>query len=135
MAPKTTTFDDTESFLDHFKALGFDAKKTVLAGCQADMEATIAERLAALDAERAELMALTGKPGEIGKGDEPRSRPSAPPKYRDPVTGQTSTGRGSWQKADWVQAHLARGGTIEQLLIGPDNPLPEHLNGAAPAEH
>ncbi len=134
MASKTHTPLDLEAFMDHFKGLPFDQKKTLLASCQADMQQEALDRLAALDAERAELLALPGVSADTGRAEEVRTRPPAKPKYRDPVTGQTSTGRGSWQKADWVQAHLARGGTIEQLLIGPDNPLPDHLNGAAPAE-
>lgn len=133
MAPKTPIFEGADAFLDHFKALAFEAKKIVLAGCQADMEQTIAERLAALDAERAELMALTGKPAENGRGEETRSRPKATIVFYNPETGDTSTGRGGWKSTPWVKAVLDAGGDMERYRVGPNNPLPEHLQGGAPA--
>lgn len=37
------------------------------------------------------------------------------PKYRNPVTGETWTGRGTWPK--WVGAHVESGGDLESLLI------------------
>jgi DNA-binding protein H-NS len=39
----------------------------------------------------------------------------AAPKYRDPATGATWTGKG--RRPDWVNAHLDLGGTLAGLLI------------------
>lgn len=44
-----------------------------------------------------------------------RSRGSVAPKYRDPASGATWTGRGKQPR--WVQAFVAAGNSLEGLLI------------------
>ncbi|WP_342150269.1 hypothetical protein [Methylorubrum sp. SB2] len=62
MGTRIEPTDDTAAFLDHFKALPFDQKKAVLAACKADMDEAVKARLADIEAEKAELLALTGRP-------------------------------------------------------------------------
>jgi len=94
------------------------------------LHAEIQERLDALRAERRKeaFAALEAKAQELGiskeelanrYGGRPRRRSSHPalPKYRDPADpSKTWSGRG--RKPAWVQAHLDKGGKIEQLQIG-----------------
>jgi len=50
-----------------------------------------------------------------GKVKAPRSLGKVPPKYRDPATGATWTGRGRQPK--WVEAALKSGKALAQLAI------------------
>lgn len=50
-----------------------------------------------------------------GKTKAPKSTGKVPPKYRDPATGATWTGRGRQPK--WVEAALQSGKTLAQLAI------------------
>lgn len=55
------------------------------------------------------------KASELDFGDRPRVRTAAAPKYRDPVSGQTWSGRG--RKPKWFNERIAEGMTEDQLLI------------------
>jgi DNA-binding protein H-NS len=105
-----------------------DKLATLIAAAQAEQQARHDRRTAellddfrtraeALGLEPAKLVAAFSKRG-VGR---PRAsiagdgRSAVKPKYRNPRTSETWAGRG--QKPEWVKAHLAKGGKLEELLI------------------
>lgn len=56
---------------------------------------------------------IAGATGRKAAG--PRKGGTVAPKYKNPSTGETWTGRG--RKPKWVEAHLAKGGTMAQITI------------------
>ncbi len=52
---------------------------------------------------------------EILAGKEPRATSKVEPKYRDPATGKTWTGRGIHPA--WLKAQLEAGKSVEEFLI------------------
>lgn len=56
-----------------------------------------------------------GRKGKGGKKTRADAGKKAEPKYRDPKTGETWTGRG--RPAAWLQAHLDAGKKKEDFLI------------------
>lgn len=81
------------------RAEGINQVRADLTGIANDLGYTIAE-----------LFGTPAKPAGKPKGSK------AAPKYRDPATGATWTGKG--RRPDWVNAHLDLGGTFDGLLIG-----------------
>ena len=53
--------------------------------------------------------------GTARKASGPRKGGTVAPKYKNPSTGETWTGRG--RKPKWVEAHLASGGSMAQITI------------------
>jgi DNA-binding protein H-NS len=100
------------------------AKKhaAMLASIEARAEAMRTEALAAgLDpaavasafARHAHTVKRSGHRARSMSGGDGRS--AVKPKYRNPKSSETWAGRG--QKPEWVRAHLAKGGKLEELLI------------------
>lgn len=108
-----------------FSGLDFENQKEILDDLGGVFEEGKAGQIQRL---KAELAALTGEevsvprkqtatvPANAGKakrGTKPGSK--VPPKYIDKATGTTWAGRGV--KPAWVEAHLKKGGKLEDLLI------------------
>lgn len=81
------------------------------------------------------------KHGEVNKPRKTRqflkkssgARGPVAPKYRDPTTGETWTGRGKPPK--WLAAHLAKGNSKEAFLIASESVAPAQVIDEALVSH
>ncbi len=89
---------------DQARAANESRAKEVVAKAEQDLKAlgyTLADFVAGASAGR--------------KASGPRKGGTVAPKYKNPSTGETWTGRG--RKPKWVEAHLASGGSMAQITI------------------
>lgn len=90
-------------------------KKTALAAAEKVAKAH-GYALAELTGAKAKPASGEGKPAMKRSQKTSKPRAKVPPKYRNPDnSAQTWTGRG--RKPKWVEAHLAKGGALEEVLI------------------
>lgn len=94
----------------------------IKARTQAELAADLAEikRLAVKHGLAGEqLLALAlGKPAgvrQVARGDDEREKKAIPPKYRNPATGESWTGRGL--KPKWLAQALGEGKSLDEFLI------------------
>ena len=115
--------------VEHFQALPFERQTDVLKQLQGIVAERADTEREGLLARLAELDALAGRTDARAlqyAGDAAgRPRMKAAVKYYNPETGESSTGRGS--PAKWLKAKQDAGENITKYLVGPNNPLPEHL--------
>lgn len=76
-----------------------------------------AKRPEVLEKLKAQMLAYGFEPEDLSAPAEKvkGTRTPAKPKYQDPATGATWTGKGN--QPAWVKAHLEAGGKKEELLI------------------
>lgn len=112
---------------DWFQGLGLEDQKAVLGELNGVFESV---KVGHIERLKAQLEELTGEAVGVstssvmrraavkGPGRKKLARKSGfkvPPKYIDKATGTTWAGRGV--KPAWVEAHLKKGGKLDDLLI------------------
>ncbi|MCW5659546.1 MAG: H-NS histone family protein [Burkholderiaceae bacterium] len=85
-----------------------EARREARAGAIAQIKALMAEH-------GLTLADLAGKPGAAASAPRARTGGKVPPKYRDPATGTTWSGRGLHPK--WLKAALASGRKLSDFAI------------------
>ena len=100
-----STYAELQKQIAALQAQAHEARKTEIAGVVADIRAKMTEYNLTVE--------------DLGLGARragSRAGSTVAPKYRDPATGQTWSGRGKRPK--WLAAEVAAGKSLEQFLIG-----------------
>ncbi|HXD07417.1 MAG TPA: H-NS histone family protein [Burkholderiaceae bacterium] len=92
-----------------------DLEQKIEEARRAERSGVISQIKALMQQHGLSLADLGGTKSGPGKSGKERSGGKVAPKYRNPVTGDTWTGRGLQPK--WVQAALASGKTLQDFAI------------------